>query len=563
MNIKKSLRNRFVFAFLLVIVPLVALLFYINLYGMNTVRTQVSQSNQNLLRVLVDQIDENLLIMDNYLLNIVANDAVLSMIDLYQYGSPEYIMAKYVLHDKLKADMSLFKQIDAIFVYISENDDFLSTEKLISGIDADARLQLLREMANVHSVSKWLLQSLGDERALVRMVTVDKNMYVGIWIDLDTILLPLQSLDFGETGAVVATVEEEVQAPAYGMDYLIVEAPSRQSDMRLAVIIPEEYILRPLLFFQGALYFIPFGAAILLLIYLMFIQRVLHKPLHEVIRGMRSLGKGDLETRVPDKYDGEFSFLTGMFNQMAGQISDLKIHVYEEKIRNQRAAYKYLQLQINPHFYMNSLNIINNLAVLKDYKLIIKMSVYLAEYSRFIMKSDRQLILLSQEIGHIGNYLEIHRLRYPGQFVYEIILPEAYSDCCLPPLLIQPFVENCMLHGFQTGEDFFFVEIRVGPDPDEPEAYYEVSIRDNGNGFPLPVIEQLRSEQYSEEFVEKHLGIWNVRYRIKLMYGDKAYVRFEQDPDVKGAVVRLRLPMGWQRDQLAGEEKSDVQHDRC
>ncbi|MNC23289.1 Histidine kinase [compost metagenome] len=151
---------------------------------------------------------------------------------------------------------------------------------------------------------------------------------------------------------------------------------------------------RNLPFFQKMLYFwIPLLSVAVVTGYILYLQRFLFRPLARLVGGMRKLGYGMLDVRLPAQSDvSEFSIMTKTFNQMARQIEALKIDVYEEQLRVQKAEYKHLQMQINPNFYMNTLNLIYKMAALKDFKSVQKMSLHLADYFRFLMHGNRTTI---------------------------------------------------------------------------------------------------------------------------------------------------------------------------
>jgi two-component system sensor histidine kinase YesM len=109
----------------------------------------------------------------------------------------------------------------------------------------------------------------------------------------------------------------------------------------------------------------------------------------------------------------------------------LKINVYEEMMKAQEAEFKHLQAQINPHFYLNSLNVIYSLSSLGENRLVERMTEHLADYFRFITRAHRDSITVEEELEHIRNYLEIQSLRFPEKLAYRIDLPEELRTCRL------------------------------------------------------------------------------------------------------------------------------------
>jgi two-component system, sensor histidine kinase YesM len=256
-----------------------------------------------------------------------------------------------------------------------------------------------------------------------------------------------------------------------------------------------------------------------------------------------------LNIRLNEDHSSEFAFLIGTFNNMVTQISDLKIDVYEEKIRTQDAEFGLLQVQIRPHFYLNSLNIIHSLAAIREYALIQKMTQLLAEYFRFIIQTKKGTVSLESEIRHIQNYLEIQKLRFPNQLNYEVDLPDKYRGCVILPLTIQTFVENSIIHGFASRKELFAIRILVDADEhtDEPMLWIEVS--DNGIGFPESLLYKLKEGTYENEvFEDGHLGIQNVMQRQRIRYNGKAKLLFNNGPN-KGAEIKIGIPLSFEDEE--------------
>ena len=105
--------------------------------------------------------------------------------------------------------------------------------------------------------------------------------------------------------------------------------------------------------------------------------------------------------------------MTDTFNTMMDEIHKLKINVYEEQLATQRSELKHLQLQINPHFLFNSLNIVYHLASVKNLALIQEMILCLVQYFRFMFRSNSHFVSLSDELDHTRNYLTIQQMRFP------------------------------------------------------------------------------------------------------------------------------------------------------
>jgi two-component system sensor histidine kinase YesM len=589
MNHKKSLRLKFILGFIIVTAPLIFFLFYNNFYAMNVVRNEVSQSYYNFLETQVKSLDQTLEDTSNYILRLGTSDfsyTNLIPLTLYPMDSGDYFMTKQWLVRKFSEDLSTYKGIETFFVYSKKNKDIISNQNTYEEIQKlESVLYPFFQDSKQIDFQNWQIFIRENKYYLIRVIQispkeVNRELYVGALIDIESLIHPLLLSDLEHSGKELLLMSDKgipliqtslstdnlneiieklthkeskyisFSKSSKGTKNLLIGVPFQHASMSLAVIIPEKVMLHKLLYFQRLLYLIPVGLIVILVFYLFFVKQVLLKPMNVLIKGMRSIIRGNLDVRLDDNSTKEFSFLIETFNIMASQVHNLKINVYEEMLKVQKAEFNHLQAQINPHFYLNSLNIIFSLSVLEKNLLVQKMTEHLADYFRFITRIHRDTILLSEEIGHIENYLEIQKLRFPNKLLFDISIPEMYMQHNVFPLLIQPFVENAIIHGMDKGKAIFHIEIKVQSSEEAPNSY-EVCIIDNGKGFTAEKLQQLQAGQYAEGYGsgDKHLGIWNVHHRLRMKYGMQVKILFENGVE-KGAIIRLRIP-----NQLIGENQ--------
>ncbi|WP_244163093.1 sensor histidine kinase [Paenibacillus pectinilyticus] len=573
-----SVRFKIFIGFVMVVGPLVLFLIFNNAYSMNVVRDQISQNYNKLLQQYVEDTDNTLKEFDNYLFHLYSDPDVINM-NLYALESDDYVLAKQRLFNKLTRQLDIYNLINTFFIFSNTTGDLLVTTR--ENTYYYDRVQTVKEFIvenattrpNDSSNGNWLIMKAknGDHYLMKINKDLGAGLSGGILIKMSSLVEPLSKWDTGEGGGTIVVapdgatlttayfplkryqnISNQITPKSSGFQivkdreldqqFLIVREASSHADLDFELIIAEKNILQNLPYLQLLIYFLPVGGALVLGVYLLYVQRILFKPLMQLIRGMRKLAQGELSVRLHEGSSTEFAFLIATFNNMVDQIENLKISVYEEKIRVQQAEFKHLQVQINPHFYMNSLNIIYNLAALKDTKAVQKMSLHLADYFRFIMRTNRTTMTLKDETEHIRNYLEIQVMRYPDHLVFDIALPDTYCHYAIPPLIVQPFVENAVIHGFTKQYGTFEIKVSAEKDPDAPNEFFLLSISDNGDGFQPEMLKQLNSSQYLDESGDEHLGIWNVRHRLQMNYGHQVALRFQNKPE-RGALVQMRLPL--------------------
>lgn len=258
---------------------------------------------------------------------------------------------------------------------------------------------------------------------------------------------------------------------------------------------------------------------------------------------MNSVRGGDWD--VPPPAGGshkELRLLVSAFQLMMGEIKQLKMDVYEERLQRQRIRRQYYQLQIQPHFFMNSLNMVYQLAQAGDTELVQQMTMHLSRYFRSSLRNKEEEISLSEELTLVEEYLEIQRFRYPCNLEYSIQAEPQALQKKLPPLAVQTFVENAIKYAIDMSQVTRLACTAV-LDVRESGPYLVVTVADNGPGFPPKVAEALRRGEAPLDGERKCLGIYNVQQRLSMIYGGAGYVRVGQGPK-GGALVEIGVPAG-------------------
>lgn len=577
-----SIRVKLVLGLLGVAVPLMSLLIYMSHYSVNVIHNQVAVSNKNLISIQMGQIDSQLSEIERHLVNLAGSEVgVLKMKDTVVEN--DYMMAKSEVFRKLTSDLAVYPYVDGFFVYSLHHQEFVEAYKGANGLFTYASLiemrEKLREKIRQEGRSfifnpEWQLQEIQGSYYAVQILR-DGNLCLGAWVSLKTLMSPLSVLDTGDTGAMLFV--DEYGKPLYATqalqdasldftkgfqnyyisgenkNYLVVGETSKKINLSMAAVIPDKLMLQNMPYLKKMVGWFSAFALLLLPISLWFLRKVLLLPLQKMVQLMRRIGEGNFNLRMENAPSAteEFQLVYATFDQMISRIEELKIHVYEEQLNKQRSELKQLQLQINPHFFMNSLNILYHLAQAKQYGLIQEMTLCLVHYFRYMFQSNNQpLVMLRDELKHIQNYLHIQELRLPGQFKSELHVPDYLLDTPVPPLMLQTFVENTIKHAVRAeGTTLLVIEAVLDDLAEEPMVCF--TIRDTGKGFPDEVLEEIRLGK-SWLGGKEHIGLWNVHERLRLQYGDRAVIDCYND-DPQGAVVELIIPL---RPDLDGKELS-------
>ncbi len=561
-----SLVFKLFFGLFIIIVPLVVVHIINSFYAVQVIKSQVAQSNKNMLNIYMDQIDQSLDGVGNYIFQLSeGNGDLLYLQENIASDYNEYLEAKLRLYQSIASQSNFYTTIDAIFIYSNVYKDMIYTQKF--GDSYIERYTTVREMTRlfeegpVHlSYGRWMVFE-GEYQHYLLHVIKNGDVYVGAWVNMEKLIYPFKHIDFGESGRALITTsnnvpvthqeflqEEGIQlTDGPGMytisgtneNFLVMRETSTKAAFNLIALIPETAVLEQLPYLQRISTFISLGAILFLLLFIFFMRKVFLQPINRIVVAMKKLRKGDFDIRLQKKRSStEFEMMDESFNTMISEIRDLKINVYEEKLNLQRAELKHLQLQINPHFFLNSLNIIYNLATVKDFALIQEMSKCLANYFRFMFRSNSYFVSLDDEITHTKNYLKIQQLRFPETFSYHVDAPKELVDCKIPPLIIQTIAENSIKHAFNMDDQ---IEINIKVWIEEDPSYIGIEIQDTGEGFPDDVLSSLERDEPLTTDEGERIGIWNVKRRLSLLYGDKSRIQF-LNVEGKGATVRMRIP---------------------
>lgn len=564
----RSIRVRMIGGLLLVVVPLTGFLLYSNIYAIDVVRNQVASSNKDLLALYRDQIDAKLKEVDDYLLGLMIGTD-LPELD-YAPNKEEHFFISQRIASDLSSSIMRYSVVDGLYVYVPSSNDYFYSFNSRSTIKDR---QFIRSHVYETSGSgpspielnrrKWYVLEHNGQTYLVRMWMMTNTTLVGAWLNVHSFQTPLELLGVGEKGAAIliddqgkamvnhsfvqdSGIEVKLHPESYyltGRDagYLAVGEPSRQGEFSLYAFIPEETILQHLPTLKAISTALPFGSVVILVSGLILLRKWLLVPINRMLRAMNRIQQGNLDTQIRHYPAAtEFQIMNDTFNNMVTQIKDLRINIYEEQLHKQKAELQHLQLQIKPHFYINALNMIHTLARKSDVKRIEDMSLYMVRYFRYMFQSNLTFVSMKDEIQHIRNYLRIQELRFPGQIAHEIEVPDFLLRTPVPPLVIQTLVENAMKHAV-TLDDPVWIRIRVEME-DAPESMLVIQVQDTGPGFKEGIIGKIDANERISDEEGEHIGLWNLKQRLRLLYGHRAQVLL-RNAQPHGAVVKLHLPL--------------------
>lgn len=249
------------------------------------------------------------------------------------------------------------------------------------------------------------------------------------------------------------------------------------------------------------------------------VGRNMTRPVERMNTAMRTLQEGDLTVRIASDREDELGQMSRNFNIMANELEQN----VQEKIEKQKelnaSHIAMMQAQLNPHFLYNTLDTMKWVAKANHIPEIATMAAGLAKILRTSI-SKRQFICLREELELVNCYVDIQKIRFNDKFSYSVEMEEGLEDCVIPKLIIQPIVENSVLHGLKESEEG---NIRVQITGKNGVLCIEVT--DDGCGAPEEQMEAINHRR--QEQLVGHIGVSNVDTIIRLTYGEEYGIHME------------------------------------
>ena len=282
-----------------------------------------------------------------------------------------------------------------------------------------------------------------------------------------------------------------------------------------------------------------------------------------LIRNIKKISEGNFNTRIQPKSYDEVGMLAEEFNHMSEKINNLINTVYHEQLLKKNAEFKALQFeynalqaQINPHFLYNTLESINSMAKLKGEEDISEMVYLLGNLLRESISKKSNIISLKEEIQYIRNYLKIQKMTYGDKIEVDYKIDESLLNAKVPKFILQPVVENAIIHGIEEKPGKGFISIKCLKD----EKDIALEVEDNGVGIDVESYKKLfKDGNEAEDKDSRHtkVGVKSVDKRIKILYGNSYGLNIVSEKG-KGTKVKILIPFVEQAETVQAEDKGGV-----
>lgn len=539
-KIRKSMVFNLFFCLLLVLVPVVLVTLYSNYESRRQALISVQNAYTTLLRSDVARLDDQLRQLQLFNVEMAFHDSDVSRLSYFS-DSTETAYAKNRLYQKLSQTIQSYDCLGTLFLYLKNQEQYISyhAENQMDQEMSHAMEQYVKEAAEHHRNSamleNWKLLSVNGQIVLVQMV-YNRGVLSGAYLTSEH--LGRMMLETAEELLIFPTSELSQMEERTRKDQILIHTASKY-EFELGYRFSSEAITDNLSFFHryGVWISLILIAAVAFLIFR--VNRIVVRPIRFLENAMNRIRSGDVSYRITEESPYlEYQLLNETFNSTLDEVQRLKIGLYEQEIAMQNTRINNLQLQIKPHFLINSLNMVYNRLINGDFEGAKSLILYSIRYFRFMMKAGDEFITLEEELEHIRDYMKIQQLRYEKGINYEEEKDPVADGLTIPPMLLHQFVENALKYALREEKNLqISLTVEYREENMEPFAY--ILISDNGPGFPEELLSDLNGGKMMNFGGRNHFGIHNSLTQLRYRYKNARWKLYNKD----GAMVELYIPM--------------------
>ncbi|MFC0329182.1 sensor histidine kinase [Paenibacillus sepulcri] len=579
-----KLRTKLILSFIVVVfIPVMI----VGLFLTNELRHQALDNALEQTAVNVDRVKKRTSEVINAAYDIsyrLSNDSRLARLAATEYETVYDVVKAYKDYPDIKEYISLYKEISNIRIYLDnptllDNWEFIQPSESIinsgwyqsamssSGLigwnyiederDGKKYLSLIRkidfrdEMSSavlVINVNSRMLDAILNQETFETMI-VDENNNIISSNRPGRVGKGLSEIDFDpsivnkQSGTYNAVVNE--QSSKIRIETLI--PLSSLNGIRILSVFSVKTIVKDanqIIILATIVIFISLIVAIVLIYGF---SNLLSKRMLRLSKHITKVATGNLDVTLAIDGKDEIGQLSRQFNAMVGSINVLLAEVQESNLqktqlvtRQNEIKFKMLASQINPHFLFNALESIRMKAHIKGEKEIAKVVRLLGRMMRKNLEAGSKEVTLRSEIEVVRCYLDIQKFRYESRLGYELVIDPLTEQLHILPLIIQPLVENAVIHGLENKQEGGYVRIKA----ELMDKWMRIEVSDNGEGMDKQRLDfVLRSLEEQEDEANNRIGLRNVHMRLQLSYGREHGLVITSSPD-SGTKISFTIPTG-------------------
>ncbi|RTE10265.1 sensor histidine kinase [Paenibacillus whitsoniae] len=421
----------------------------------------------------------------------------------------------------------------SLFIYAHNYNDIVLGRRIVSLYDADKKLGMfflgmnrdaIREAIQDVQISRTTnLLLFDDNYHLVASKLDDKEMSKHFKDNVNGIkqlLQPNQTWMYEIENKKYLAANTSIEA--YGW-HIVSLTPMEDIQKQYGIVLSSTIILS-------------FSLLLVAIVMSILLSKGITLPIKKLLRSMNNFKRGDFNQKVPVESKDEIGLLTQKYNEMVAQLNELIQKVYISQTNQKMIELRTLQAQIEPHFLYNTLDYIFFSSKINGDNHTAKVVQSLSELFRLSLNKGEDYYKLENEINQIKAYISIQHARFPSRFTPIWDIDAAIGHFITMKLLLQPIVENAILHAFEPEMERQGVLLL--------RSYVQGNdivciVQDNGKGMDPDQVKQLL---YIPVRSKGGYGLRNVNERLQMMFGPAYALQINSTPDV-GTTVIVRIPM--------------------
>lgn len=541
---------------MLFLIPFFLFMFGLNVYSNTIYRQRLTENNQTRLTMFESFLEEDLKNVEYFMSDMIANDGGFNALR-YPLSYVDSYLQVQQLQEKFESVMKTIDSMSA-FCIISPKSN-ITNGPFRKNVSYDEKEniktylnQLVKEKGD-GAITDWRVQQIGEKYYFLKIMGLG-GVYSSCIIDvgnvstIEEIGSENSYLVFEENGEILSyqeqmkelgiRVQEGKTSYLTGSrrDQFVVMSYSEILNCCLMLVEPYRGIWSmeslPLIMLLLSVFF-----AILLLRCYRMLKRDFLNPLEQMVETMEQIGDDGLESRLCVRNQvKEYKKMESTFNAMMDRIKELKVLAYVRLIQAQQTELQYYQIQIRPHFFLNCMKNLYAMTAARKYTQMQEMILTLSEYLRAVLKDHDMIVPLEKELDSVRSYVKLQQMSSARPPEYEEDVSPQLMQFGIPPMSLLTFVENSFKYE-KSGEGAMQILIKARLFLDGEEKFVNITIMDNGKGFPEEVLEILNDPE--KRMPGEHMGINNVEQRFSLVYQKPCSFVYS---NMNGACVDIFIP---------------------
>lgn len=541
---------------MLFLIPFFLFMFGLNVYSNTIYRQRLTENNQTRLTMFESFLEEDLKNVEYFMSDMIANDGGFNALR-YPLSYVDSYLQVQQLQEKFESVMKTIDSISA-FCIISPKSN-ITNGPFRKNVSYDEKEniktylnQLVKEKGD-GAITDWRVQQIGEKYYFLKIMGLG-GVYSSCIIDVGNVST-IEEIG-SENSYLVFEENEEIlsyqeQMKELGIrvqegktsyltgsrrDQFVVMSYSEILNCCLMLVEPYRGIWSmeslPLIMLLLSVFFV-----ILLLRCYRMLKRDFLNPLEQMVETMEQIGDDGLESRLCVRNQvKEYKKMESTFNAMMDRIKELKILAYVRLIQAQQTELQYYQIQIRPHFFLNCMKNLYAMTAARKYTQMQEMILTLSEYLRAVLKDHDMIVPLEKELDSVRSYVKLQQMSSARPPEYEEDVSPQLMQFGIPPMSLLTFVENSFKYE-KSGEGAMQILIKARLFLDGEEKFVNITIMDNGKGFPEEVLEILNDPE--KRMPGEHMGINNVEQRFSLVYQKPCSFVYS---NMNGACVDIFIP---------------------